>query len=202
MNDKVAEIHIKERRKKEQGSSIYVVRTTIGQEKLVAKSIQLRVENEGVKIKAILVPDTLRGYIFVEAMEIATVADAIRGLRHVRGYNAVGKVDISEIEPFLIPAPPTQGLNVNDVVEIVSGPFKGEKAKITRIDSAKDEVILELFESPYPIPIRVHADYIRLVQSSEEKEGAEERRKEKGVSEEEISSKEEEEEEKEVFFKL
>jgi len=169
VNKKLAEIHIKER-KKEQGSSIFAIRTTIGQEKLVSDAIQLRVEKEGVKIKAILVPQVLKGYIFIEAMEAATVSQVIRGLRHVRGYNVVGKVDISEIEHFLIPAPPTQGLNVNDVIEIISGPFKGEKAKITRIEASKDEVILELLESPYPIPVKVHADFIKLVRSADTKE--------------------------------
>ncbi|MBD3227364.1 MAG: transcription elongation factor Spt5 [Candidatus Lokiarchaeota archaeon] len=194
----MAEISIKERKKK-QGSSIFAIRTTIGQEKLVAQAMVLRIENKDIDIKAILVPQVLKGYIFVEAMEAATVSQCIRGLRHVRGYDVVGKVDISEIEHFLIPTPPTQGLNVNDVVEIISGPFKGEKAKITRIDSSKDEVILELFESPYPIPIRVHGDFIKLVRSSEEK-GEEEEPEE----EEELEEEEEEEEtlEDEEFFKL
>ena len=211
----MAEIHIKER-KREQGSSIFAIRTTIGQEKLVSSAIQLRVQNTNVKIKTILVPQILKGYIFIEAMESATITQAIRGLRHIRGYNVVGKVDINEIEHFLIPAPPTQGLNVKDVVEIISGPFKGEKAKITRIDASKDEVILELFESPYPIPIRVHADFIKLLQSSNEtpvlsgKErkkkggrGKGKRSKAKETKKKESTTKEEEEEEEEEpYFKI
>jgi len=200
----LVEINLKER-KKEQGSSIYAIRTTIGQEKLVANAIQLRVKNDNLKIKALLVPQVLKGYLFVEALEAAVVTQAIRGIKHVRGYNVVGKVDISEIEHFLIPAPPTKGLNVNDIVEIISGPFKGEKAKITRIDSSKDEVILELFESPYPIPIRVHADFIKLIQSSLESEKKEEKKlskKETTEKSEEIEVSEEGTEEKEVSFKI
>jgi transcriptional antiterminator NusG len=197
----MAEISIKER-KKDQGTSIFAIRTTIGQEKLVASAIRLRVRNTGVDIKAILVPQVLKGYLFVEAQEAATVTQAIQGLRHVRGYNVVGKVDITEIEHFLIPAPPTQGLNVNDVVEIISGPFKGEKAKITRIDESKDEVILELFESPYPIPIRVHADFIKLIHSSLEKLEEKERKEAEEAEKEEGTLEEEEEEEEETFFKL
>ena len=40
----------------------------------------------------------------------------------------------------------------NDIAEIISGPFKREKCKITRIDKAKEEVVVELLESAVPIP--------------------------------------------------
>ncbi|MHA1831010.1 MAG: hypothetical protein ACTSWR_05700, partial [Candidatus Helarchaeota archaeon] len=72
----MVEINLKER-KKEQGSSIYAIRTTIGQEKLVANAIQLRVKNDNLKIKALLVPQVLKGYLFVEALEAAVVTQAI-----------------------------------------------------------------------------------------------------------------------------
>jgi len=165
----LAEIQIPNRRAKEDKVlSIFAVRVTIGQERLVANAMEQRVQNENLQLKAVLIPQGLKGYLFVECMEAAEVAQAIRGLRHVRGYSVVGKVELTELEHFLIPTPPTKGLNINDIVEIISGPFKSEKAKITRIDSSKDEVILELYESQYPIPIRVHADFIKLIQASEE----------------------------------
>ncbi|MHA1754723.1 MAG: transcription elongation factor Spt5 [Candidatus Odinarchaeia archaeon] len=91
------------------------------------------------------------------------------GIPHVRG-KVVGKINIKEIEHVLIPRPPTEGLDVGDTVEIIGGPFKGERAKVNRIDESKSEVVLELLESSYPIPIKVHADYIKLI--------------EKGISEE------------------
>jgi len=197
----LAEIIIRDRRKKEEGTSIYVVRTTIGQEKLVANSIELRLNNmNGNKIKAILVPEVLKGYIFIESTEASAVVDLIKGLRHVRGYNVVGKVDISDIEKYLIPTPSTEGLHVNDIVEIISGIFKGEKAKITRVDTAKDEVVLELFESPHPIPIKVSADHVKRIEAAAEEEpakGAKEAEKEVSEIEEE-----EEEEETERFFNI
>ena len=59
---------------------------------------------------------------------------------------------------------------MGDIVEIIGGPFKGEKAKITRVDTTKDEVILELFESTHPIPIKVHADYIKKIMSKDDAE--------------------------------
>ena len=51
----------------------------------------------------------------------------------------------------------------NDIVEIISGPFKREKAKITRIDMAKEEVVVELLEAAVPIPITVSLDTVKVI---------------------------------------
>jgi len=61
-------------------------------------------------------------------------------------------------------------LNIDDLVEVVGGPFKGMRAKITRIDKTKAEVTLELLEATFTLPITVHADYVRLVEKAK-KEG-------------------------------
>src|SRR4030065_25452 len=51
-----------------------------------------------------------------------------------------------------------------DVVETTGGPFKGMRAKITRIDKSKGEVTLELLEATFTLPITVHSDYVKLVE--------------------------------------
>jgi transcriptional antiterminator NusG len=61
-------------------------------------------------------------------------------------------------------------LDVEDTVEIVGGPFKGMKAKITRIDETKEEVTLELLEATFTLPITVHADYVRLAEKAKKEE--------------------------------
>ena len=48
-------------------TKIFAVKTTTGQERNVARLIAARIEMNKVPIKAILVPETLRGYVFVEA---------------------------------------------------------------------------------------------------------------------------------------
>ena len=59
----------------------------------------------------------------------------------------------------------------NDVVEIISGPFKGENAKVQRIDQIKEEVIVELLEAAVPIPITVKLDSVKVIRrEKEEKE--------------------------------
>jgi LSU ribosomal protein L24A len=48
-------------------------------------------------------------------------------------------------------------------VELIDGPFKGEKAKIMSIDSGKEEVTVQLVESMVPIPVTVRAEAIRML---------------------------------------
>jgi transcriptional antiterminator NusG len=155
---------------KEAGStSIFAVRTTAGQEKNVAYLISARVKTNKLPIKAILVPEALKGYLFVEAEGPNSVEEAIAGLKHVRS-RVPGTVGFSEVEKYLVVKPMIQELNVNDIVEVMSGPFKGMQAKITRINEAREEVILELLEASFTLPITVHADYVRLVEKAEEDE--------------------------------
>ena len=64
-------------------TSVFAVRTTAGQEKNAAHLISTRV-NCKLPIKAILVPETLKGYVFIEAEGPHFVEQAIAGIKHVR----------------------------------------------------------------------------------------------------------------------
>ena len=59
-----------------------------------------------------------------------------------------------------------EDLGEDDVVEITGGPFKGMRAKITRLDKSKGEVTLELLEATFTLPITVHSDYVKLVEKA------------------------------------
>ncbi|MFX1464858.1 MAG: transcription elongation factor Spt5 [Promethearchaeota archaeon] len=154
--------------RKRRSTSIYTIRTTIGQEKSVAELIANRVEIHDLTIQSILVPETLRGYIFIETSKRDAIDEAISGISHVRG--SVGKTNINELSHFLIPKPVVEGLTEGDIVEVTGGPFKGTRAKVTRVDKVKEEVTVELLDSPAPIPIRVHGDYVRKVGDRIEKD--------------------------------
>ena len=160
-----------ERNAKKIATRIFAVRTTAGQERNVATLIEARVETNKLAIKAILVPETLKGYLFIEADGPQLVDTAIAGIRHARS-RVPGIVDFSEVERYIVIKPVIEELDADDLVEIVGGPFKGMKAKITRVDRAKEEVILELLEATFTLPITVHADYVKLVEKTR-KEGGE-----------------------------
>jgi len=150
-------------------TSVFAVRTTAGQEKNVANMIALRVENTKLPIRAVLVPEMMKGYVFVEADGPHFVEQAISGIKHVRS-RVPGLVAFSEVERYVVVKPIIEDLGTDDVVEVVGGPFKGMRAKITRIDKTKEEVTLELLEATFTLPITVHADYVRLVERAK-KEG-------------------------------
>lgn len=150
-------------------TSVFAVRTTAGQEKNVAEMIALRVRTTKLPIKSVLVPEMMKGYVFVESEGPHFVEQAIAGVKHVRS-RVPGLVTFSEVERYVVTRPVIEELNPEDVVEVVGGPFKGMRAKITRIDKTKEEVTLELLEATFTLPITVHADYVRLVERAK-KEG-------------------------------
>jgi len=150
-------------------TSVFAVRTTAGQEKNVAEMIASRVKTTKLPIKAVLVPEMMKGYVFVEAAGPHFVEQVIAGVKHVRS-RVPGLVTFSEVERYIVTKPIIEELGAEDVVEIVGGPFKGMRAKITRIDKTKEEVTLELLEATFTLPITVHADYVRLVERAK-KEG-------------------------------
>jgi transcriptional antiterminator NusG len=151
-------------------AKIFVVKTTTGQERNVARLISAKVEMSHIPIKALLVPETLKGYVFIEADGPHLVEEAITGVRHVRS-RIPGLVSFSEIERYIIRKPVIEDLGEDDVVEITGGPFKGMRAKITRIDKSKGEVTLELLEATFTLPITVHSDYVKLVEKAKTKSG-------------------------------
>ena len=124
-------------------SYIYAIRTTAGQEKNVANLLATRIESQKLLIKSILVPELLKGYIFIESEGKHFVDQVITGLRHVRSA-VPGTVPFSEVEKYIVVKPVIEELDIGYIVEVVGGPFKGMKAKVTGIDHSKEEIIIEL----------------------------------------------------------
>lgn len=149
----------------ESATKIFAVKTTTGQEKNVARLVAAKVEMAKLPIRAILVPEVLKGYVFMEAEGPHFVEEAITGIRHVRS-RIPGIVNFPEIERYIIKKPILEELSEEDIVEVTGGPFKGMRAKITRIDKTKAEVTLELLEATFTLPITVHSDYVKLVEKS------------------------------------
>ena len=161
-----------EKKEEQFSAKIFVVKTTTGQERNVARLVAAKIEMTHIPIKAILVPDTLKGYVFIEADGPHLVEEAIAGVRHVRS-RIPGLVSFAEIERYIVRKPILEDLTEDDVVEITGGPFKGMRAKITRIDKSKGEVTLELLEATFTLPITVHSDYVKLVEKAKTRSGEE-----------------------------
>lgn len=146
-------------------TAVFAIRTTAGQEKNVANLIEAKVKINDLQVKAVLVPEMLKGYIFIEADGPHSVEKSIAGVKHVRS-RVPGVVTFPEVERYIVIKPVIEELDADDLVEVVGGPFKGMRAKITRVDKAKEDVTLELLEATFTLPITVHADYVKLVEKS------------------------------------
>jgi transcription termination/antitermination protein NusG len=139
---------------------IATIRTTTGRENVVIDSVTTRITTQSIPIKALFHPEELRGYVFIEG-DVEEIEAAIKGIPHIRGF--INKnVPMEQIERFLVAEKSEIKLEVGDIVEIIGSPFKGERAKISRIDEQKGEITVEFLEAAIPIPVTISANSVRL----------------------------------------
>jgi transcriptional antiterminator NusG len=146
--------------------SIYILKTTANRERSVANSIEYVVKEKNYDIRSILAPNELKGYIFIESPDVEIVEEAIHGIHHAKTL-VEGSSSFSEIMHFLTPKPSITGMSEGDIVELVSGPFKGEKARVKRIDKTHEEITVELFDAMVPIPVTVKGDNVHILDKEE-----------------------------------
>jgi len=151
------------------GNKIFAIKTTAKQERAVADSIKKAVETQtDIKVVAIIVPDELRGYVLVETPEShARIEQLVEMIPHARAV-VKGETKLEEVAHFLVPKPVVSGIEEGTIVELIAGPFKGEKAVVKRVDMGKEEITVELYESVVPIPITVRGDHVRVVEKVED----------------------------------
>jgi len=70
-------------------------------------------------------------------------------------------MQLTDLSSMLESKPQEISVEEGQMVEISSGPFKGEKAKIVRIFKEKEEVIVELVEVAVPIPVTIKLNTIK-----------------------------------------
>ena len=147
-------------------NTIYAVKTSIGHERIVADAIENKTIRKGAELFAILCPQPMRGYIFIEATNPDALQELLKGVKKVRGIvrGEAGNIDMDEIEHFLTPKPLVSGIVEGNIVELIAGPFKGEKARVQNIDEAREEITVELFEAMISIPITVRGDHVRVIE--------------------------------------
>ena len=141
-------------------SKFFAIRTTGGQEHIVVNLAQNRINSKKIPVRSILLLDSFKGYIIVEAPDSNIAYDALIGVRHVKGQIR-GELPYKDIESYLVKRPVVTELNIDDTVEVIAGPFKSMKAKITRVDYEKQEATVLLLDSPYQIPVTVDANYLK-----------------------------------------
>ena len=152
--------------------SILILKTQIDQEKVVAQSLFAKASQGEKDVYAVLSPVGLRGYVFVEGMNTDRLQEKTRDIKKARlfvvkkdsGQMTPAETTIEEISPYLVPVSAVVGIEEGDIVELVNGPFKGEKARVQKIDQAKEEITVELVEAMVPIPVTVKGDSVRVIE--------------------------------------
>ncbi len=146
----------------ERTGSIFPVKTTGGQERTVATFVANRAVQKKKPIYSVLALDTWKGYVLFEAPNSQVVDESIQGFKHVRS-KIPGMMQYQDIEKFLVTKSMVAELNEGDTVEIVAGPFKGMRAKVSRVEQAKQEIVVVLIDTAFAMPITIDGSYTKLV---------------------------------------
>ena len=161
-------IRSEDKEEKEDITTLFAVRTTINQESNILRQIFYRFSIIDVvpDIRAMLISSMLPGYVFFEAPQKRDVQIAVQGVPHIKG-RIVQNVKLIEIKHVLLPRSVTEFISVGDTVEIISGVFEGSRAVVLRMphdSSSSEEVVVRLLQEETPITIKIHGDYLKLVE--------------------------------------
>lgn len=153
---------------------IFVIKVTSSKEDKAVDLIAEKVQKKNLQVYSLARPHGMTGYFFLEAENRASAEEAIFNLPYVKGI--VGKtVAYEDIKPMIQPVIAEMKIEKNDIVEIISEPFKKEQAKVVRIDKQKGEAIVTLLSAAIPIPVTVKLDNLRVIRREEKEEENEEK---------------------------
>lgn len=151
-------------------NKFFIVRTSSGKEnKFMEDSLKLISKREDSGIFAMFRPETVKGYIFVEAENLTKVVNAFRNIPNSKGVIKT-EIFFPEIEKYFDKDGENFIVKERDIVEIIAGPFKGDKAKVIRIVPGKEDIVIEPISMAVPIPITLSKEDIRVIKESEKNE--------------------------------
>lgn len=154
--------------------SIFTLRTTSNREEQIVDFVSEKVKKNKMAVYSLFHPHGMKGYLFIEAASRTEAERAVSGVSYIRGLLRK-EVSYQEIAHLVEERETKIDIRKNDIVEIIAGPFKRERAKVTRINRPKEEIIVELIEASVPIPLTLSTDAVRVLQREEESETAEEK---------------------------
>lgn len=155
-------------------TKIFGVRTAANREDQVVDYLVSKLQ-KGVKqaFYGVIRPHGMRGYIFVEVASKDEAEAVLQGVPYARGI-LPREIPYHEIEHMLEQVKVEMNVHKSDIVEIISGPFKRENAKVIRINRQKEEIVVELLEAAVPIPITVKMDAVKVIRRENENDQSEE----------------------------
>jgi transcriptional antiterminator NusG len=153
--------------------AIYIIKVTTNKEERALEMISDRAQKKNLPVYTIAKPHGLKGYIILEAQDRDSAEEAAFNLPYVKGI--IGKtVPYEEIQQMLEPKVEDFNIEVGDIVEMIGQTFKGEKAKVTRVDKSKAEVVVSLLGASVPIPVTVKMDNVKVIRRESDESDSEE----------------------------
>jgi transcriptional antiterminator NusG len=144
----------------------FIVRVTSSQERITADILENKVQKSSTGIYSIVLIEGMRGYLIVEAENELECRELVMNEPHVKGI-LPAPLSAEELDKALSARKHVQEIGVNDVVEFLAGPFKGYKAKVIKVDSAKEDMTVELMDVAVPIPVTTKSNMARVIEKAE-----------------------------------
>jgi len=140
-----------------------VLRTTARQEMNVAMMLESIAKGSNAKgLYSIIVPPEIHGYIVIETIGLHVVHQLARDIKHVKG-RAMGSLTREEVEKLIKVRSPIEEIKPGDIVEIISGPLKGQRGKVISVDVQKNIVKLDMLETSFKAEMTVPGDFVKPV---------------------------------------
>lgn len=143
-------------------TKLFALRTTANREDQVMDFVTSNATKKKLGVVAVVRPHGMRGYIFLEAETRLDAEQAAHNIPYARGI-LPKEIEYREIEHMLEQVKRDINIRKGDIIEIISGPFKRETAKVSRIDKTKEDVVVELVEAAVPIPITLKLDAVKVI---------------------------------------
>ncbi|MEI6731959.1 MAG: transcription elongation factor Spt5 [archaeon] len=152
---------------------IFIIKVTTNKEERALEMIAARAEKKNLNVFSVVRPHGIKGYIILEVADRESAEEAAFDLPYVKGI--IGKtVEYASIQNMLQPKIEDIKIEIGDIVEMTSEPFKNEKAKVTRIDKQKGEVTVSLLGASVPIPVTVKIDNVKVIRREDKEDEKEE----------------------------
>ena len=148
---------------------IFIIKVITNKEERAIEMIADRATKKNLSVYSVSRPHGLRGYILLEAEDRESAEEAVFNLPYVKGI--IGKtISYEEIKSMVEPSVTTISIKDGDIVEMIGSTFKGEKAKVLRVDKQKEEVVVSLLGAAVSFPVTVKLDNVKVIRREDQED--------------------------------
>ena len=148
---------------------IFIIKVITNKEERAIEIISERAEKKNLNVFSVSRPHGLRGYIILEAEDKESAEEAVFNLPYIKGI--IGKtIEYEEIKGMVEPSVKAISIKDGDIVEMIGSTFKGEKAKVLRVDKQKEVVVVSLLGAVVSFPVTVKLDNVKVIRREGEED--------------------------------